>query len=194
MLSVPDVCLPLLKEQRTCYTEHARQYSDELARTFDGFAPFLPHRVDSILDIGCGMAGIDVFLARRYPDAEIHLLDKQGVSETINAGYNGSADEFAHYHDFSAAMALLSANGVKNKIFCHDVRRDSFPNQEFDVVVSLLSWGFHYPIDTYAPKCRGVIVVDVRRETGGELRLAKHGDLTVIHESNKYCRVLVKCY
>lgn len=193
MISVPDVCIPLLKEQRTCYTDHASQYSEELARTFAGMAPFLPENANAILDIGCGMAGIDVFLSRRFASAEIHLLDKQGTSESINAGYNASADEFANYHDFAAAMALLSANGVKNKIFCHDMRSDSFPSQEFDVVVSLLSWGFHYPIDTYAPKCRGTMIVDVRRDTGGELRLSQFGDLTTIHESKKYRRVAVKC-
>lgn len=193
MFKVPSVCLPLLKEQRTHYKNPVAEYAQELQRTYLGMVPHLPEHADSILDIGCGMAGIDVFLSRRFHDAEIHLLDKDGVSESINAGFNAKAEDFAHYHDFGGAKILLAANRVPNRIVCHDMLREPFPEQEFDVVVSLLSWGFHYPIETYAPRCRGVMIVDVRRETDGEEKLGRMGDLTVIHESKKYRRVVVKC-
>lgn len=73
------------------------------------------------------------------------------------------------------------------------MHRDLFPSQTFDVVVSLLSWGFHYPISTYAPRCSGVMVVDVRKGTNGEGDLRKYGDLTVVHEAQKYRRVVVRC-
>lgn len=139
------------------------------------------------------MAGIDVFLGRHYPDATIHLLDKSGVSPKINAGFNGSAEEFAHYNDFAAARELLATNGVSNPIVCHDMHRELFPSRAFDVVVSLLSWGFHYPISTYAPRCSGVMVVDVRKGTSGEDDLRKFGDMIVIHEAQKYRRVVVRC-
>lgn len=79
-LHVPDACLPLLREQRTHYTDPARQYGEELTQTFAQIKPFLPRTAKRILDIGSGMAGIDVLLGRHYPDATIHLLDKSGVS------------------------------------------------------------------------------------------------------------------
>lgn len=189
---VPKQCLPLLKEQRTSYTDPARQYGEELARTFDGLLPHLPPGATRILDIGCGMAGIDVHLAKHYPDAEIHLLDKQGVSDRIVAGFNPTAEAFCHYHDFDAALALLEANGVKNPVVCHDGR---LPACEFDVVISLLSWGFHYPIATYRPWLArgGVIVADVRKGTDGEAALAERGRVAVVHESKKFRRVVVRC-
>lgn len=193
MLSVPERCLPLLREQRTHYTDVAIQYGDEMARTLNTFSDYLPETVESVLDIGSGMAGIDVLLGRRYPGATLHLLDKQGVSSEINAGFNRRAEDFAHYNDFSAALDLLASNEVENDIVCHDMHRHPFPSQEFDVVVSLLSWGFHYPISTYEPRCRGVMVVDVRKGTDGEEQLAKYGDLTVVHDAQKYRRVVVRC-
>ena len=193
MLSVPDRCLPLLLEQRTHYTDPARQYGEELALTFETFSDYLPPSAEHILDIGSGMAGIDVFLGRRYPSATLHLLDKQGESEVINAGYHQRAEDFAHYNDFARAVALLDANGISNPVKFHDMHLHPFPGRVFDVVVSLLSWGFHYPIDTYAPRCRGVMVVDVRKGTGGEERLVEYGRTTVVHEARKYRRVVVEC-
>ena len=139
------------------------------------------------------MAGIDVLLGGHYPGATLHLLDKSGVSPRINAGFNERADDFAHYNDFDAARELLAANGITNPVVCHDMHCDPFPDQMFDVVVSLLSWGFHYPISTYAPRCRGIMVVDVRKGTDGEAMLAEYGDLKVVHEARKYRRVVVKC-
>lgn len=183
MLCIPKRCLPLLREQRTHYTgDIERAYSEELERTFEGMAPYLPESAEWILDIGCGMAGIDVFLAKRYPEATIVLLDKHGVSPVINAGFNALAEDFAHYHDFSAALELLRANGIENPVECVDIAHDPFPTCEFDVVVSLLSWGFHYPLSTYSPACRGVIVADIRK--GTDTPPGK-----VIHEGEKFRRV-----
>lgn len=193
MLIVPDTCLPLLREQRTHYADPARQYGAELAQTFETFRNYLPADVDSVLDIGSGMAGIDVLLGRRYPRATLHLLDKQGVSVRVNAGFNARAEDFAHYNDFALATELLAGNGVRNRVICHDMNRYPFPDAEFDVVVSLLSWGFHYPIASYAPRCSGVMVVDVRKGTDGEDALREYGLVTVVHEAEKYRRVVVEC-
>lgn len=73
------------------------------------------------------------------------------------------------------------------------MHRHPFPDWEVNVVVSLLSWGFHYPINTYAPKCRGVMVVDVRKGTTGESDLTRHGKVTCVHEAEKFRRVVVQC-
>lgn len=194
MLTVPAACLPLLREQRTHYADPAREYGEEIARTFDTFHQHLPAAADHVLDIGSGMAGIDVLLGLRYLGATLHLLDKQGVSARINAGFNARSEDFAHYNDFVAATELLRGNGVENEIVIHDAARSQrVPDLMFDVIVSLLSWGFHYPIATYAPRCRGVMVVDVRKQTDGECALREYGSVTVIHEAKKYRRVVVRC-
>ena len=184
---VPDRCLPLLREQRTHYRDIRAEYGREIEATFATFRDYLPETADNILDIGSGMAGIDVLLGGHYPGATLHLLDKSGVSPRI---LQKEIDIWLHS---DAARELLAANGITNPVVCHDMHCDPFPDQMFDVVVSLLSWGFHYPISTYAPRCRGIMVVDVRKGTGGEAMLAEYGDLKVVHEARKYRRVVVKC-
>ena len=143
------------------------------------------------------MSGIDVFLSGTYDHIpKITLLDKNGVSDTINAGFNETADKFANYHDFSLAKNLLMLNGVpeKNIITC-DIQEQSFPETNFDIVISLLSWGFHYPISTYEPVMAngGVIICDVRKGTDGLNRLSKMGTVRIVHDSKKYVRVVVQC-
>lgn len=194
MLNVPNKCLPLLREQRTHYYDPSKQYGEEIARTYETFCKYLPKHVDDILDVGSGMAGIDVYLGKCYPNARLHLLDKQGISEDINSGFKPHAEDFSHYNDFNLALNLLRENGVENEIIFQDLLTSpEIPNITFGVVVSLLSWGFHYPISTYTPRCDGIMVVDVRRGTNGELELEKFGHVTVIHERQKYRRVVVEC-
>lgn len=180
MISVPSMCLPLLREQRTHYTpgRETEQYSAELERTFEHIKSAVKTPPRRVLDIGCGMAGIDVFIAREWPECEIHLLDKDGVSEVINAGYHANSDEFSHYHDFGAALWLLASNGVENEIVAHS----QLPDIEFDLVISLLSWGFHYPLTTYAPRGTGQVIVDARKGQP----MPRH---EVLYESTKYKRI-----
>ena len=180
MIIVPDQCLPLLREQRTHYTpgHEAEQYSAELERTFEQIRSVVDTPPRRVLDIGCGMAGIDVLIGRKWPECELHLFDKDGVSPVINAGYHASSDDFSHYHSFYHALDLLDANDVQNTVWIHD----KLPPFEYDLVISLLSWGFHYPLTTYSPNCTGLFIVDARK--GHPMPRHK-----VLYESKKYKRI-----
>jgi len=195
MIKVPESCLPLLREHRTHYTgDFVAAYNAELQATYEGIKNYLPSE-GVILDIGAGMAGIDILLDRHYGgEAKITLLDKQGKSEKINAGFHKSADTFSNYHDFDLAIEMLGTNGVEN-IRTVDIANEKFPRSPFTVVISLLSWGFHYPISTYSPRVKkgGIIIADIRRDTDGIKQLAEYGAITVVHNAKKYQRVVVQC-
>lgn len=195
MINIPDSCLPLLKEHRTHYKgDFAEAYSAELQATYEGIKSYLPAD-GNILDIGAGMAGIDILLDRHYGgEAKITLLDKQGLAEKINAGFHQSADTFAHYHDFVLALEMLELNGVTG-VKTIDIGVEKFPRKQFSVVISLLSCGFHYPIDTYQLNVKkgGIVVADVRRDTDGIKKLSEYGSVTVVHNALKYQRVVVQC-
>lgn len=194
--SVPDGCWPLLMEQRTHLLSHA-EYGEELHGTYATFAPLLPRvegRQARILDIGCGMAGIDVFLYRHYqPSPLILLADKQGVAEQIVCGFQPSKEAFSHYHDFTLAQQLLEMNGVDlQQVVPLDLNEQGLPTTPSDVVISLLSWGFHYPIADYQPVVApgGVIIAECRKGTDGEKQLARYGRCTVVCHAEKYRRVV----
>lgn len=115
--------------------------------------PFLPVEVESILDIGCGMAGIDVFLKRRYPKASLLLLDGDG--DDPRDGWNEQLDAFSSR---SVAAELLAANGVSVDRWL-DV--NTTEPLVADLVISLASWGYHYPLSTY--KVSGFCIADLRK-------------------------------
>lgn len=198
MMQVPEACWPLLSEQRTHLTSR-EQYGAELLATYFSIAPYLPDvagRPARILDIGCGMAGIDVFLYRHYTTPPLLILaDKQGVAERIVCGFQPSKEAFTPYHDFGLARQLLELNDVPRiHTVTWDLNHKSLPEAPCDVVISLLSWGFHYPIADYAPVVspRGVVIADCREGTDGKVQLERRGTCTVVHRDPKYQRVVCR--
>jgi SAM-dependent methyltransferase len=199
---------PYLLLQRTAYQRLLKDvpsatpaglYHDEMAREFAHMKPFLPETAAHVLDIGCGLAGIDHFVDRHYKgSATIHLLDKNGVSDQV---YYLFHDQAAYYCSLEMARTFLVFNGVSaDRVVLHDVAKKGFPRRvQFDLMLSLISWGFHYPVSAYLKHVRrwlapsGVVILDIRKGTGGETELAKSiGPVSVIQEYPKRMRVAVR--
>lgn len=197
MITVPAECLPLLCMQRTHYLKsHQRaqaSYSRELRETFDSFASVLPKTLHSVIDIGAGLAGIDVLLSR-YSDnlSEIFLYDRHDITNKPRGGFHKNSAGFAAYHSPDLARSLLVSNGVPAH-HIHMLNADliTLPTDRFTLAISLLSWGFHYPVEEYHPNA-DVVVLDVRRHTGGEDKLQKmypNRPIQVMFEADKFRRV-----
>ncbi|NLF32218.1 MAG: hypothetical protein GX591_15185 [Planctomycetes bacterium] len=159
---------PRIRTLMGMYYRHVRE-------DLDGLRPVLPDvpagRPIRILDIGAGLGGIDVLLDRHYEGrTELHLLDKHGLSD-IFYGYRKQA---AFYNRIDLTRTFMEDNGVPaSRVHCHNIDTDGFPTGAFDLVISLLSWCFHYPAATYAENVAvalaggGVLIVDVRHDTDG---------------------------
>jgi len=162
-LIIPDACGPYIRWQRSRYNERKvpdpeevkRRYAAHIAEDFAGMEPHLPERVDSILEIGCGMAALEVFMKRRYPDARLELLDGDTVSREGGAGYSDKPDV---YNSRVLTEMLLGANGVTVDRW-HDIgTRDLL---EADLIISMASLGYHYALSTY--RLKGLVICDLRR-------------------------------
>ena len=91
--------------------------------------------------------------------------------EIIKYGY---FDRIDFYNLPPSTLALLQLNGVySNQIRWH--KPDPESRISADIIISLFSCGFHYPITMYAPLVRkslkpgGIAVFDVRRKENAEL-------------------------
>lgn len=175
-LNIPSECLKWIQLHRT-HLKNPYEYGADVEKDFKQIEKYLPEKVDSILDIGCGMAGIDVFLKRKYPEAKLTLLDSDG--ETWGAGWNNKMVPFTNR---SCAESLLFANGVQV-----DEWKDvgTFELLEADLIISLLSWGFHYPLNTY--NVEGLCIVDLRRG-----REEPRGDIIATTDKYNRCRFAKK--
>lgn len=161
--------------------------------------PFFPSRIKNMLDIGFGIGGIDVLIYQVAHPGHMYLLDKNMIENSIWYGFESSG---ASYNSLKTAGLLLDMNDVPTLEYTLiNIESEPFPIESFDLIISLISWGFHYPISTYLDKVkqylspRGVLIIDVRKGTGGEEALKdsfKH--IEVIKETSKSkrlaCRLL----
>src|SRR5262245_3259185 len=79
---IPDEAVSFISMHRTHLRGELKSlYAADVARDLMLLQPYLPQRADAILDIGCGMAGIDLLLWRHYGDPVLNLLDGTGHTD-----------------------------------------------------------------------------------------------------------------
>jgi SAM-dependent methyltransferase len=177
----------------------AQAYWEGMLEDYESLKPYLPERATSILDIGCGLAGIDLMLYRHYPEAPpaVALLDRDGVSDQVYYGYEPEA---AHYASLELARRFLIENGVpSDAVTTFDSDTDGYPSdRRFDFIVSVVSWGFHYPLETYLADVDrtlsegGILVIDVREGTNAEQKLQAIGEVETVEVSRRRQRLCVR--
>lgn len=135
----------------------------------------LPEKADSILDIGCGLGFIDIALNNHYSGkSNLYLLDKTNFinEDTPIRGFN---KEYVFYNSMESTKENLLNNGVEDdKINCYEVSEDSInelSKNRYDIIISLLSCGWHYSIEKYVDLIKntlsddGIFIVDIRHNT-----------------------------
>lgn len=179
---VPDSALPLIRAQRTHLkgtdAEIAAAYALDLADDLDQLSLFLPTRIDAWLEIGCGVGGLSALLYKRQRRKPRTLALLDGTDDgRVQAGFH-PAEGLRAWNDRAVTEALMAANGIPpRKIQWADIGQSDWQHGAVDLIVSLLSWGHHYPVNTYEPIVRaalrpgGVLILDVRKGTGGEEQL-----------------------
>ena len=176
-------------------------YRLDIADEYLSIREHLPPSCSTVLDVGCGVAGIDVFLHRHYEGTRVHffLLDKSTTEKRV---YYEFQQRGAFYNSLDVARELLVLNGVRagdvtllEATEANEVRVE----QEVDLAISLISWGFHYPVSTYlAQVCdvlseNGTLILDVRRCTDGmDVLNDRFSHVAVISTHPKYDRVLCR--
>ena len=170
----------------------------DMAREFEEMRPVLdglqPKRV---ADIGCGYGLIDLYFAEAYK-SHLVLID---IEENEHRHF-GFQPEGAAYSNLATAKSFLSANGVAaSKIKPLNPNKEDLGKQKpFDLVISLYSCGFHYPLSTYAEFFRsqvnpgGVIIVDLRAHAVDEQQaLAEElGTVEILVQRPKSRRVAIR--
>tara|TARA_B100000242_G_C42976696_1_gene453330 strand:+ start:164 stop:892 length:729 start_codon:yes stop_codon:yes gene_type:complete len=171
------------------------KYFSEMKIKVDSIINHIPKGTSSILDIGCGIAGLDIILNEYFNFSKIYLLDKTQIEETIWYGFKEAG---AFYNSLELAKETLVLNNVEEKI----IELIDAPNnglialkkETIDLVVSTISWGFHYPIDFYLKSVfdllnkNGLVILDLRlgKSTEKEMNyLSEKFHVDVISEGDK---------
>ena len=109
---------------------------------------FLPKSIKNIMDIGCGLGVINVFLNEIYrKKPSFYLLDKNRIDSKIMYGFSSN---YESYNDLNETRKILLDNGLENsKINMFDVDKKINIEKKIDLVLSLKSMGYHYPFENY---------------------------------------------
>lgn len=160
-------------------------FQQQMQLEYERIAGFLPKAEKQspirLLDIGCGVAGLDLLLNRHYQGlCDIHLLDKSQLSDSIYYGFEQSA---AFYNSLALAENMLLQNGVAaERLHCHEAPEagdemaraklvQTLGPAQIDLVISTISWGFHYPVSTYLSEVlrllspEGRVIMDLRLDS-----------------------------
>ncbi len=173
-------------------------FVQDMEKEFMVIKDYLPTKINTILDIGCGVAGIDIFLSRYYDNnIKIFLIDKTEIDKNV---YYYFKKRGSFYNSLQISREMLENSGVnKQNIMlqeANDKNEINFKNT-FDIVISLISWGHHYPVSTYLDQVynkmnkKGILILDIRKNTAGEEDIKrKFGHYHIISDNKKYNRVM----
>jgi len=115
-------------------------------REIESIKDYLPKNAENIMDIGCGLGIINIYLNQIYNNQpNFFLLDKNRIDKEIKYGFSS---EYESYNDLNQTKNLLLNNNV-NSLHTIDVEKDFKIKNKIDLVISLKSMGYHYPIDQY---------------------------------------------
>jgi len=196
-IKIPKETYPFLNLQRTGFVNQPEKFINVMQKEFDEITPFLPTECKNIMDIGCGIAAIDIFLSRHYDNPKLHLLDQDKTDNNIHYGYKANG---SFYNSFDACATFLKSNEITNfEFFKAEKAKDipALPKQ--DIIISLLSCGYHYPVDFYLSKMyellseKGVLILDIREHTPQlETLKTTFPDISIIRVENKAYRICAK--
>ena len=129
--------------------EDIEKRTEELfQKEIESIKNYLPKKADNIIDIGCGLGIINIFLNKIYNNQpNFFLLDKNRIDKVIKYGFSS---DYESYNDLKETRNLLINNDIRpSSINTLDVEKDFKIDAKIDLVISLKSMGYHYPIDQY---------------------------------------------
>jgi hypothetical protein len=157
--------------------EWFQAYHSEVNKTLGQIGTWLPVQPRSILDIGCGLAVVDMVMMQHF-SCECVLVDGEdgdGVARKYDVPF-GNREVVQEFMDDNSIPSTLWKYYSPEQLVDREI-------PVFDLVLSLRSWCFHYSPETYlwfvqkhvVPGTR--IIVDVRTDEtrrAGEWRKQLH--------------------
>ncbi len=151
------------------------------------------------MDIGAGIAGIDLVLSNYLNLDEIILVDKTMHDSKVHYLHQETG---SFYNSLVSAKDLLIRGGVEpDRIQTVTAPNDGVipcPAESVDLVISTISWGFHYPVPFYLESVykiltdEGVLIIDVRKPSIGLEELRSYFNVDIISKGEKSVRAIAR--
>ena len=185
----------LVRLQRTwmrefTFDEVRKEYYKSCVLDFKFMFPFFPEKMETVLDIGAGVGGIDLLICRRFEKVRVDLLDKDEVLPEL---WYGFSKEPAAYNTELDTKNFFALNGIWNIKYYTEYPEEN----KYDFIFSRISCGFHYPVQTYLKQIkrtlnkRGRLFLDVRKNKGEIDALKKEfGKVKILNTQKAMHRII----
>jgi len=189
---IPDQCLPWIGLQRT----ENPDYKETILKDYERLQMVIPDSLGCVIDIGCGIGGVDIYISKNHGRPELFLMDYSKRDD--GRDLYGFKQEGKIYNSMSATKDFLDANGVYNYHLI-DCSKYYQIDRKADLIFSLLSCGFHYPVDVYLDfilnhlKQDGQLILDIRIGTMGIQTLKQYfEEVEIIDSYNKHDKIVAR--
>lgn len=179
-----------------------KEFSRDISREYEEIKNYLPEKFDNVLDIGAGVAGIDVFLFHHNKEnnPKIITLDKTQLDKNIFFKYDKAN---SYYNSADVSTNFLLENGIPRSNITTLEANDNGTidiDSSIDLIISLKSWGFHYPVSFYLEEVNrilspnGTIIMDLRRTNSDGFALLKKTfpNIEIIETKKKSFRLKIR--
>jgi SAM-dependent methyltransferase len=170
-----------------------KAYPIAVEQEFETLSEWLPDACESFMDIGCGLGLVDVLIARATGAKTIFMMDGDG-SVMPKMGFKSGTRAWGNVR----MGQMLVQKNLPTSVKVATLTPDPTHRLSVDLIVSLKSWGHHYPVETYLDLAKaslsegGVLILDLRRGRGGRETLEKAGfcHLDTVFENPKRQRMV----
>lgn len=131
------------------------------------------HNINKLCDIGCGWATSSIYFQKKY-NCESYLLEGDAESapipEVSRTNGWGTTDTMSFYFPLSSLQPIWEQQGLRYTWVNPLKLKKVDPSIKFDLIISTLSCGYHYPIATYGnfikqhSHDKTVVIMDLRNK------------------------------
>eukprot|EP00931_Biecheleriopsis_adriatica_P045778 TRINITY_DN26226_c0_g1_i2.p1 TRINITY_DN26226_c0_g1~~TRINITY_DN26226_c0_g1_i2.p1 ORF type:complete len:297 (-),score=6.62 TRINITY_DN26226_c0_g1_i2:43-933(-) len=157
-----------------------------------------------ILDLGAGLAKVDIALHRHF-QGHAHFtfvdrseIDAEGMWRVSVGLQRGYTQRHPFYGNLNCARDIAAMNGISDvrtlELSSDSQGLDQLPTESIDLIISLASWGYHYPISVHLRQVsrilrrHGVLIMTLRgwRTFLGLTALARSGFSCITRPDRSY--------
>lgn len=137
----------------------------------EGLGSFELANTANILDIGSGIGVVDLFLAQRFTNSKLTLLDKNSFALIAGNQY-GALHPF--YNSWDPTLDALKTSNIDLHRFSFITPDDDWP-KNCDFISSHFSWCWHYSVFTYLERVyeslnmNGKLLISIRFTTSEDV-------------------------
>tara|TARA_B100001093_G_C26668935_1_gene945321 strand:- start:340 stop:864 length:525 start_codon:yes stop_codon:yes gene_type:complete len=133
-----------------------------MSKEFSTIEKFIDKEDKNFLSIGGGIGGLELIINQKFQNNNFYFIERNYISKKVKYGWGGTVNDEA-YNDLILQKNFLMMNGMQgNQINIFDYDKDSLPEIKFDVIISLLSLGYHYTFDLYIEYLKKVSKPDTK--------------------------------